>query len=217
MSDEYTLAIERCVPRYGEMLEHLLSHVPNDRNYSSILELGCGTGNLTLRARSAFPLATLHAVDFSADSLDICRARLPADTGLALNHTDMRDFTLEPGSVDLILSSIAIHHLTSAEKRELFTRCYRWLSVGGVFCFADQFRGVSDDVYERHIQDWRRQAEESGATVVEWEAWMAHQEAHDFHDSLPNQIEWLAAAGFQQVDCIWRNLLWCVVQGRKLQ
>ena len=47
LTDGYTATIERCFPRYREMLWALLNYLPQGRSFESILELGCGTGNLS--------------------------------------------------------------------------------------------------------------------------------------------------------------------------
>ena len=47
LSDDYTRTIERCFPRYREMLWALLDYLPRKPQVASVLELGCGTGNLS--------------------------------------------------------------------------------------------------------------------------------------------------------------------------
>jgi tRNA (cmo5U34)-methyltransferase len=96
----------------------------------------------------------------------------------------------------------------------LFHKCRRWLRPGGVFCFADQFCGVAEDVYQKHIANWRQLSMEAGSTEEEWQMWVEHQKAHDYHDPLPEELAWITQAGFNDVDCVWRYLLWAVVQGR---
>lgn len=44
---------------------------------------------------------------------------------------------------------------------------------------------------------------------------MDHQREHDHHDSLLDQMEWLRDAGFADVDCTWRNLLWSILLANK--
>ncbi len=135
---EYTEAIERCFPRYREMLWAVLDYLPRDRSYPTILELGCGTGNLTQLLMEAYPQAAIQAVDVSGESLAVCHSRLAHSGRLTCRQVDFRQLELPASSLPLVVSSIAIHHLTSAEKRQLFRQVYDWLVPGGVFCFADQ-------------------------------------------------------------------------------
>src|SRR5438132_1488236 len=53
MVDRYDSLIRRAVPRYDEMHERLVECLP--RAASRVLELGCGTGNLTRAVRERYP------------------------------------------------------------------------------------------------------------------------------------------------------------------
>lgn len=212
---DYTATIERCFPRYREMLWALLDYLPRAHSCESILELGCGTGNLSILLREAFPEARLHLVDVSGDSLDVCRARFAACEAIEFVQQDFRELTYKSGEFDLIISSIAIHHLVSSEKQDLFRQCHDWLAEHGVFSIADQCAGASADLYDRHIHNWKDLTFQSGSSQDEWDMWMRHQAEHDHHDTLVSQLDWLREAGFSVVDCPWRYLLWSVIQARR--
>jgi len=215
LTGDYTAVIERCFPRYREMLWAVLDYLPRERRFTSVLELGCGTGNLSVLLRDTFPEAALQLVDISGDSLDVCRARLAPAAGTKFLCDDFGDVDFPAGSFDLVLSSIAIHHLDVAGKQSLFRRINDWLADDGIFCFADQCAGATPDLYARHLDNWKAQAFEAGADDAEWAMWMRHQAEHDHHDTLGQQFDWLRQAGFPIVDCPWRFLLWSVVQARK--
>lgn len=214
IAGEYDGAIARCVPRYAEMLEAILGYLPPGFAPARILELGCGTGNLTARVRARFPAAALTLVDVSAEMLDACRRRFAGDARLGFLELDFRALEPEPASVDLVVSSISLHHLTHDEQAALFARLRRGLAPGGVFAYGDQFAGATPDLYREHMARWQAAARALGAGRAEWDTWMAHQAAHDHHAPLASHLEWLRAAGFATVDCVWRYVLWTVVQAR---
>lgn len=203
----YDGAIARCVPRYGEMLDAILRYLPDRLAPRRIVELGCGGGNLTRRLLAAFPEAEIHAVDFSRAMLEQVARDAPAR--LHPVHGEFGEVEFE--DVDLVSSSIAIHHLDDGAKRALFARIRTWLRPGGVFCYSDQFRGESDETYARQLATWKDEAAGLGASEREWTAWMDHQEAHDHHAPLRAQLRWLEEAGFDRIDCVWRYLLWTVI------
>jgi len=215
LTSDYTAAIERCFPRYREMLWALLDCLPQGRRFGSVLELGCGTGNLSILLRTAFPEAALRLVDMSGESLEACRGRLGAVAGLAFEQRDFGEADYATGSFDLVVSSIAIHHLDSPGKQQLFRRVKTWLADDGVLCFADQCAGATADLNARHIENWKALSLRAGAPGSEWEMWMRHQVEHDHHDTLVDQLDWLREAGFATVDCTWRYLLWSVIQARR--
>jgi tRNA (cmo5U34)-methyltransferase len=215
ISGDYASAIERCVPRYREMLWAILYYLPSDWAPAGILELGCGSGNLSAALAKRFPGASIRLVDFSGKLLEQCKSRLAGHADARCQQADFRDLRFPDGSFDLVVSSIAIHHLADAEKADLFKRVHRWLSPGGVFTYSDQFAGATDDLYAKHMAKWQECSKDLGASDEEWNAWMQHQRAHDFHAPLRAQIRWLQDAGFTTVDCPWRYLLWTVLQARK--
>src|SRR5258705_11000336 len=74
MSESYDSLIHRAVPRYDEMIARLLDYMP--REPRRVLELGCGTGNLSLQLAKSFPLAELTLVDASAEMIALVRSRM---------------------------------------------------------------------------------------------------------------------------------------------
>ena len=197
------------------MLWAVLDYLPPGRRCESILELGCGTGNLSVLLRELFPQAALRLVDISGESLEICRSRVGSGAGVAFEQQDFRDLDYPRSSFDLIVSSIAIHHLDSAGKKSLFGRGFHWLTDEGVLCFADQCAGATHDLNARHLENWKALSFAAGSSDSEWDMWMQHQSQHDHHDTLTDQLGWLKEAGFALVDCPWRYLLWSVIQARK--
>ncbi|MEQ8764525.1 MAG: class I SAM-dependent methyltransferase [Planctomycetota bacterium] len=216
ISARYTSAIERCVPRYREMLWALLYYLPDELAAPRrVLELGCGSGNLSLLLRAKFPGAELTLVDASGQLLEECRGRLAESEGLDFRQEDFRELAFEPGHFDLAISSISLHHLKDDEKSRLFARLHEWLRPGGCWTYSDQFAGETPELYEKHLSEWERQSRALGATDEEWIDWMRHQREADHHAPLRAQLRWMESAGFVSLDCPWRHLLWTIVQGRK--
>lgn len=215
LTADYTSAIERCFPGYREMLAALLTYLPQDRSFRSILDLGSGTGNLAVLVRQAFPTAAITCVDVARESLAICDSRLQEHPGESrMIASDFRDVQFAPGEFDLIVSSIAIHHVPTNDKRGLFRKAASWLTRDGVLAYADQCRGATEDIYQRHIDQWRAMSRAAGGTEEEFAMWIEHQREHDHHETLNDQLRWLEAAGFMITDCVWRKLLWAVIQAR---
>lgn len=211
LNPDYAAAIERCFPRYREMLCSLIEYLPREREYGAILEIGCGTGNLSLLLAQQFPAAELHVLDISGESLGVCRQRLASRERTHFHEQDITAAVFPATSYDLVISSIALHHLRSPAKRDLFQNCFGWLTPAGVFAYADQFRGSTPEIYALHIEKWKQMSLAAGSTEAEFAMWMDHQREHDHHDTLVEQLEWLSAAGFTELDCVWRSLLWCTV------
>lgn len=214
ISKDYSDFVTRCVPWYKEMLSILFAYLPSKYSPQSILELGCGTGNLTHLLFKHFPQSQIQAVDISEECIKECKRRLPS-ASIQYIKLDFRDLDFPANSFDFIISSIAIHHLDDKEKEEIFKKLFSWQAPKGILTFCDQFRGETDHLYEHHMETWKAFAFNQGATDKEWNTWMEHQTQHDHHASLLEHMNWLRNAGYSIVDCTWRYLLWAAIYAEK--
>ncbi|HEX8684627.1 MAG TPA: class I SAM-dependent methyltransferase [Ardenticatenaceae bacterium] len=118
---------------------------------SVVLDLGCGTGNLSARL-GAFK--RLVCVDISENMLALAREKLGGREGVEFVRADLLgyfDGEDVPG-FDAIVSTYAIHHLTEDEKALLFRKVESALRPGGVAAFGDlMFRdsAARDQLAER--------------------------------------------------------------------
>src|SRR5476651_733154 len=100
LSSRYTELISRCVPRYEEIFFNIFYYLPDDLQPKQILDLGCGTGNLTAAALQHFPDADIHALDLSADILNECRARFADNLNIHYDQQDFSNLNFEDESFD---------------------------------------------------------------------------------------------------------------------
>ena len=106
-----------------------------------VLDLGCGTGTLTMMVKHRYPRA--HVVGLDGDPKILAIARQKAEKeGITLTFEGAMAFDLPyaEGSFDRVLSSLVFHHLTREDKRRTFAECFRVLRPGA----------------ELHIADWGR-------------------------------------------------------------
>ena len=213
MSQSYDSLIRRSVPRYDEMLERLVDYAPP--RPVRILELGCGTGNLSMRLAATFPHAKLSLVDASSEMIALTRARLD-DVGASGTRefefitARFEALDLESESFDLVISSISLHHVV--DKKSLYRRVRAALRNGGTFSFADQIRGEPES---NHDLNWRRwlefTAQPGNCTPEEIESLLSHAAAHDHYTPLSEHFALLGQSRFKEIDCVWRNLMWGIV------
>jgi malonyl-CoA O-methyltransferase len=106
------------------MAEQLLKGI--EREPSSILDLGCGTGYLTELLNKRFPQAQIVAVDFAPAMIELARKRVP---GARFLVCDIEELEPEPGGYDLIVSNATVQWLTEPE--QTLTRLVGSLSARG--------------------------------------------------------------------------------------
>jgi trans-aconitate 2-methyltransferase len=92
----------------------------------TIVDLGCGTGELTRALADRFPGASVTGIDSSADML----AKARAIEGIDWREGDIATWT-PPAPVDLIFTNAALQWLP--EHETLFPRLVSQLAPGGVF------------------------------------------------------------------------------------
>ena len=215
LSSKYSELIIKCVPRYPELIYNMFQYIPEKFSPKRILDLGCGTGNLTDQMFKKYPEAEIDALDISEEILNESRRRFNHTPNIRYIQADFKSLHLAPGSYDLVMSSIAIHHIEDTEKIKLYKEVFQALSNGGIFIFADQTRGITDEIYKKNISCWKEEAMKLGSTLENWDMWMAHQDAHDFHTPVNWHFQELEKAGFRETDLLWKYLMWAVVWVRK--
>jgi ubiquinone/menaquinone biosynthesis C-methylase UbiE len=116
-----------------------------------VIDLGCGTGQLSL------PLAErgarVLAIDVSAEMVRRLRdnALGRSLTGLEVLATPIENLSLPAQSVDLVVTSYALHHLRDADKDRLVAAAYHWLRPGGRLLIADMMFGRGGTSQDRAI------------------------------------------------------------------
>lgn len=114
MAEEYDSLIRRAVPRYDEMTSRLIDYLPPAP--ASALELGCGTGNLSLALTAYAPECAFTFVDAAPEMVALTQARLKAacpETEGRASFLAIRfeDLAPAPETFDLVTSSISLHHV----------------------------------------------------------------------------------------------------------
>lgn len=180
--EEYSRCIDE-LPRYEELQDAAAAATVDGFEPREILELGTGTGETARRVLALHAGAKLTGLDESPPMLEEARRSLPPEQLRELHVGRLQD-PLPSGPFDLVLSALAVHHLISAEKRDLFHRVAAVLVPGGRFVLADVV------IPERP---------EDAITPLE--------EGFDFPDRLDDQLVWLRGAGLvPAVTLSWKDV-----------
>ncbi len=174
----------------------------------TILDLGCGAGNFTLRVLQESPDLNCHLADLSTPMLERAQQRV-RESGRAksveIHEGDLRTLDFAEGTFACILAGAVLHHLRDdADWEREFTRFARWLKPGGRLYVADLITFNLPDVQEVMWQRYGTYLE--GLKGPDYrETVFAYIDREDTPRSLPYQLELTRRSGFQAYDVLHRN------------
>lgn len=123
--------------RENTFKRYLIEHahlMPGQR----VLDLGCGTGTLTIQIKQFLPQINLVGLDGDPTVLQIAERKAKA-AGVEINWDKgfAYDLPYPTTSFDRVISCLMIHHLTAPNKLKAFQEIFRILKSGGEFHLMD--------------------------------------------------------------------------------
>jgi tRNA (cmo5U34)-methyltransferase len=168
------------------VLEQVLSNVKR------VLDLGTGDGRLMALVKLKNPKVEGVALDFSEPMLKLARERFAKDKLVKVVKHDLA-FPLpaaQLGSFDLIISGLAIHHVTHKRKKQLYQEIFNLLNHNGVFCNLEHVASPTESLHRKFLTA-------VGLTPV------TDDPSNKLLD-VETQLRWLREIGFEDVDCMWK-------------
>jgi tRNA (cmo5U34)-methyltransferase len=173
----------------------------------SVLDVGCGAGNYTLKVLERLPNLDCTLVDLSRPMLERAKERVCAATGGKVEclQSDIRDLDPGPARFDIILAAAVLHHLRSDEEwKSVFASFHWWLRPGGSVWIFDLVEGTSP-VVETMMQ--RRYGEYLAG--LKDAAYRDHVFAYIAKEDTPRplmfQVDLLREVGFREVEILHKN------------
>ncbi len=115
----------------------LISNAAIQNNYN-VLDFGIGTATLSILAFNNNKQAAYQGIDIDSKILKIAKQKIDKDDlPIELIKYDGGVLPLANGSIDRVISSLVIHHLTDEQKVEAFKEFKRVLKSNGEVHIAD--------------------------------------------------------------------------------
>jgi tRNA (cmo5U34)-methyltransferase len=213
---EFDEIIMKLIPYYPQMLDALISSVPFPKNKKiKAIDLGCGTGTIAKLLKESFPLATIHCVDIAENMIGAAKQKLSAYSGITFEKADLSNYSFID-SYDVILSSLALHHLlTDDDKRNFYTKVYKALNPNGVFYNADNVIGSNEAIQENNMEHWKWFMRKTVSKEEIEQKWLMKYKDEDHPAKSMEQLAWLKDIGFKDIDVVWKYFNFAVFGGCK--
>ena len=185
----------------------------------SMMDLGCGSARHLARALAGRTLSCYTGYDLSDEALVHAKKNLEfLDCAVELRRRDLLDGVKNTTqSWDLVFSSFALHHLSSAQKADFLASAYRRLNPNGICLVIDTMRDAGEDraTYLDRYCGWLASRCES-LSREQLALVFAHIRAGDFPESQDAFADMATRAGFARRTEILRygwHQGWCLSKG----
>ncbi|MGB9937516.1 MAG: class I SAM-dependent methyltransferase [Methanobacterium sp.] len=203
---EFDELILKLIPHYEEMVDALISAIPFNKGDSiKVMDLGCGTGTISRALKERLEGANITCLDLAENMIEMAKIKLDKYNDINYIIGDFYHFEFTE-KYDLIISSLALHHLvTDEDKKEFYTKIYSALNEGGVFLNGDVVLGPNDYLNKLYLEKWKEFMNKSISIEEIEEKWIPAAEAEDHPAKLVDQLNWLHEIGFKEVEVIWKH------------
>lgn len=211
---KYDSIIIKLIPYYKEMVQAIIAAIPfQSDKVIDIIDLGCGTGTISHAIQQQYGEAKFTLVDIAENMLKIAEQKLGKNCTYINSDFNSFDFDKQ---YDVIVSSLALHHLeTDSDKQLFYNKIYKALKDGGVFINGDVIKAQTDKLQDTFIEKWVSYMNRSVDIKEINEKWQPNYYAEDRPIPLMNHLEMLNNAGFKDIDVVWKYYGFSVYKGDK--
>ena len=176
-------------------------------NATTVLDLGCGAGNYTLKMLSKVPNLECVLVDLSPNMLERAKQRVSEATTAKVEtiQGDIREIELPKNHFDIILAGAVLHHLREdADWEFVFKKLYDSLTRGGCLLISDllvqDHEGVNKIIWDRYGTYLQQHGGKDYQQKV-----FDYIEKEDSPRSMSFQLELMKKVGFSSVEILHKN------------
>ena len=173
----------------------------------TVLDIGCGAGNNTLKLLESITPFDCDLVDLSRPMLERAQKRIASvNTGkLRVFQGDIRHVNLPAKNYDIIIAAAVLHHLREARDWEVvFSKIYHLTAPGGSFWITDLVWHDNPAVQKIMWQRYGAYLESLGGGDYRRKVF-AYIDKEDSPRSVTFQLALLQKVGFSRVELLHKN------------
>jgi tRNA (cmo5U34)-methyltransferase len=220
-SDNYILERKRQVNILKSFYNYFLPNKPNGTQ--KILDLGCGDGRISIEILKLDRNVDLFLVDGSLEMLEEAKSNLRGYENIQYINESFQNIMEKDGigkDFNLIISSLAIHHLSTLEKKSFYKYIYNKLEIGGFFINMDVVLSPTEQLEEWYLMLWNEWIHENENELGNENSFqhlpLQYKNNPDNHpETLGKQLNELKKIGFKNVDCFYKYGIFSIYGGKK--
>ena len=215
---EFDKIILQLIPYYPDMINALVSVLPFDKSRAiNVIDLGCGTGTISKQTKEEYPNATITCLDIAENMIEMSKIKLASFSDVRYQIGNFNNYEFDD-TYDVVLSSLALHHLvTDEDKMGFYRKVYKSLRLNGVFFNADIILGSNDFFQKAYLEKWKSFMKKTVSEEEIENKWLPKYREEDQPAKLMDQLSWLNKLGFADVDVVWKYYNFSVFGGFKAQ
>ncbi len=183
----------------------------------TLLDIGCGAGNYTLKMLAKIPSLHCTMVDLSKPMLDKALERVSTQysSNATILQGDLRELHLPENNFDIILAGAVLHHLRDEKDWErTFAKLYKLLKPGGCLMISDLIR-QDTEILEKYTRERYGDYLESLGGKEYRKNVFDYIDKEDSPRSMNYQLDLMKKVGFQKVEILHKNMCFGAFGGIK--
>ncbi|MFO7825124.1 MAG: class I SAM-dependent methyltransferase [Cyclobacterium sp.] len=183
----------------------------------TLLDIGSGAGNLSLKILQYLPQIDCDLLDLSKPMLEKAMDRVSWATTGEVNtiQSDIRDAELTANKYDIIVAAAVLHHLRDEQDWEhVFGKIFKLLAPGGSFWVSDLVAHDDPKVQEMMWNRYARYLESIGGLKYRKKVF-DYIEKEDSPRSITFQLKLMEKVGFTHLEVLHKNCCFAAFGGKK--
>lgn len=183
----------------------------------TLLDVGCGAGNYSLKMLSKVPDLACTLVDLSYPMLERAKERISGETKseIKILQGDIREVQLPASGFDIILAGAVLHHLRGElDWENMFSKLFRLLKPGGCLFISDLVAQETDELTSYTWERWGNYLEALGGREYRNKV-HAYVAKEDTPRSITYQLDLMRKVGFSKMEVLHKNMCFGAFGGIK--
>lgn len=206
-SNDYDSQVRKVIPFYDSIYEQIIEliKVYHGDKQISLLDTGCGSGNMAIAANDSLNISELVLCDPSQDMLDIAAERT-SGIKCEFRRTGSQQLDLEE-HFDVVTAIQSHHYFDKETRKAAVANCYRALKKDGLFiCFENTapFTEQGKEIMLDRVAAFGLKAGRAPEAVI---SHRARYGTEFFPLNISEHLKLLNDTGFRTAEIFWHSYM----------